>query len=140
MLFSIINIIINGLNFAVRELWSFIRGIINGAGSIIKDIGDALHKDWGWELKVSAPQIPKIPKLANGAVIPGGNPFIAMLGDQKAGQTNIEAPLDTIVEAFKRAGGGQPQNITITAEGSMAQFIKMLNLKIKQENGRASVW
>ena len=27
-----------------------------------------------------------------------------MLGDQKSG-TNIEAPLDTIVEAFNRAGG-----------------------------------
>ena len=40
-----------------------------------------------------------IPKLADGSVIRGGNPFIAMLGDQRRGQTNIEAPLSTIEEA-----------------------------------------
>ena len=41
---------------------------------------------------------PKIPYLAQGAVIPPNNQFLAMLGDQKQG-TNIEAPLSTIQEA-----------------------------------------
>lgn len=52
-----------------------------------------------------------LPMLANGAVIQGGRPFAAILGDQPAGQTNIETPLATMVEAFKiaqaEAGGGQ---------------------------------
>ena len=39
-----------------------------------------------------------IPKLATGAVIPANREFLAVLGDQKHG-TNIEAPLDTIVQA-----------------------------------------
>lgn len=79
-----------------------------------------------------------IPALATGAVIPGGKPFMAMLGDQRAGQTNIEAPLDTIVEAVKLAIG-EPK-FTVEAKGSWAQFIKMLALEIKQEQNRSSVF
>lgn len=49
-----------------------------------------------------------IPKLADGAVIRGGNPFIAMLGDQHRGQTNIEAPANLIrdmtMEGIERSG------------------------------------
>lgn len=40
----------------------------------------------------------EIPKLATGAVIPANREFLAVLGDQKHG-TNIEAPLDTIMQA-----------------------------------------
>lgn len=47
---------------------------------------------------VSLVNIPQIPYLAQGAVIPPNAPFMAMLGDQKHG-TNIEAPLSTIQEA-----------------------------------------
>lgn len=43
-----------------------------------------------------------IPGLAHGNVIPPNKPFLAMLGDQKSG-TNIEAPLDTIVQAMEEA-------------------------------------
>lgn len=42
--------------------------------------------------------LPPIPYLAKGAVIPPNAPFMAMVGDQKHG-TNIEAPLSTIQEA-----------------------------------------
>lgn len=42
--------------------------------------------------------IPQIPPLARGAVLPPNKPFLAMVGDQRHG-TNIEAPLSTIQEA-----------------------------------------
>ncbi|WP_321028183.1 hypothetical protein [Eisenbergiella tayi] len=42
-----------------------------------------------------------IPRLASGAVLRGGNPFLAVLGDQRMGQTNIEAPLSTIEQAVE---------------------------------------
>lgn len=42
----------------------------------------------------------RIPALAQGAVIPPNKEFLAMLGDQRQG-TNIEAPLDTIRDAFQ---------------------------------------
>ena len=44
----------------------------------------------------------KTPHLAEGSVIPPNREFLAVLGDQKSG-TNIEAPLDTIVQAFRTA-------------------------------------
>lgn len=54
--------------------------------------------------------ISQIPALASGAVIRGGNPFLAILGDQRAGQTNIEAPIGTIKQAVSEvmaeSGGG----------------------------------
>ena len=48
-------------------------------------------KKWGFNFKEI-----KIPRLAKGAVIPGGREFLAVLGDQPRGQTNIEAPADLI--------------------------------------------
>ena len=50
-----------------------------------------------------------IPMLANGAVIPPNNPFLAVLGDQRSG-TNIEAPVGVIREAVEEAA--QP-NVTV---------------------------
>lgn len=41
---------------------------------------------------------PRVPMLAQGAVLPPNQPFLAMVGDQKHG-TNVEAPLETIQEA-----------------------------------------
>ncbi len=47
----------------------------------------------------------QIPQLASGAVIRGGDPFLAVLGDQRFGQTNVEAPLSTIEKAVSNAMG-----------------------------------
>lgn len=44
-----------------------------------------------------------IPHLASGSVIRGGNPFLAILGDQPRGITNVETPLPTMIDAFKQA-------------------------------------
>lgn len=60
--------------------------------------------------------LPKIPALATGAVLPANNPFLAMVGDQKHG-TNIEAPLDTIVEAFKIANRENQQRVVFEVVG-----------------------
>lgn len=46
--------------------------------------------------------LPNIPLLAKGAVLPANKPFLAMVGDQKHG-TNVEAPLSTIQEAVMLA-------------------------------------
>lgn len=46
-----------------------------------------------------------VPQLAKGAVLPPNKPFLAMVSDQKSG-TNIEAPLDTIVDAMRIALSG----------------------------------
>ena len=65
--------------------------------------GNSWHPDVSGGVRVS------LPRLATGAVLPPNQPFLAMLGDQKKG-TNIEAPLDTIVEAMQQALGNMNYN------------------------------
>lgn len=63
----------------------------------------------------------KIPRLATGAVIPPNREFLAVLGDQPRG-TNIEAPLDMIVDAFRQAMreyGGQVIENIVTLDGEV---------------------
>lgn len=98
---GLIGIFEKGINYIIGKINTFVRGI----DSVISAVGSVFGADW------SVAQIPKvsIPRLAQGAVIPPNREFMAVLGDQKHG-TNIEAPLDTIVQAFNMAlqnnGGG----------------------------------
>ena len=85
---GIINLIIDALN-------AFVAGINKIKFDVPEWVPVIGGKQWGFN-------IPKIPKLAQGAVIPPNREFLAVLGDQKHG-TNIEAPLDTIVEAMNIA-------------------------------------
>ena len=62
-----------------------------------------------------------VPGLARGAVLPPNREFLAVLGDQKSG-TNIEAPLDTIVEAMNialanRSVGGGNTEVVLEVDG-----------------------
>lgn len=60
----------------------------------------------------------QLPKLANGAVIPPNQQFMAILGDQRSG-INVETPLSTIKQAVSetlREMGGLGGDINITVE------------------------
>ncbi len=82
----------------------------------------------------------RIPHLAQGAVIPPNKQFLAMLGDQRNG-TNIEAPLDTIKQAFvdvlSNVRGNDNQDIVINIDGRevMRAMVKRNNEYKKQHNG-----
>ena len=91
---GLIGIFEKGINYIISKINTFVRGI----DSVISAVGSIFGADW------SVAQIPKvsIPRLAKGAVIPPNREFMAVLGDQKHG-TNIEAPLETIVQAFNMA-------------------------------------
>lgn len=109
---TVINALISGINKVIKIPFDG----INAALKKIKDIKIVGKKPFGFLPTIDVPQIPQ---LANGAVIRGGDPFMAVLGDQPRGQTNIETPLPTMVKAFKQAmqesgvsGGG---NITVQA-------------------------
>lgn len=76
-----------------------------------------------------------IPRLASGAVIPPNMPFLAQLGDQKHG-TNIEAPLDTIKQAMREAGGGnQPIHIQMYLDGRVVYDTVIRRGKQQQQMG-----
>ena len=76
---------------------SAVNGLIRGLNKVRIDVPDWVPaiggKRWGFN-------IPEIPKLAEGAVIPPRHEFAAILGDQKHG-TNIETPLETMKQAFR---------------------------------------
>lgn len=97
---SAINFIIKGLNWLISKINTIqftVPSWVPGVGG--KSIG----------VHLSPLSEVRIPRLATGAVIPPNREFMAILGDQNSG-TNIEAPLATMVDAFKQAmseyGGG----------------------------------
>ena len=93
---TIVNAIIGGINKVVSVPFNG----INWALKKIRDIeflGISPFKDL-----IKTINVPQIPRLATGAVIPPRSEFMAILGDQKRG-VNIETPLDTMIEAFNKA-------------------------------------
>lgn len=131
---GIVNLIIDGINLLWSGIYGAVSGIVNGIGGIAGAIGDLFGADWSFSMPDKPPLIPK---LAKGAVIPPNREFLAILGDQKSG-VNIEAPLDTIVDAFKSVQGSQTVNVNFT--GSLAQLARILAPEITMENNRASVF
>ena len=134
---GVINLIIDGLNALWRGLYSAIARVVNGVGSIVEKIGDAIGKDWGFGIPTNPPVIPK---LAQGAVIPPNRQFLAVLGDQKSG-TNIEAPLDTIKQAVAEVlgwGSDRPITIIVQMDGKemFRQMVRENNAQVRM-NGKS---
>lgn len=88
---------------------SVVNGLITGINNVVavpfNGINSALNWIKGINIMGITPfsglrtiNVPQIPYLAKGAVLPANKPFLAMVGDQTHG-TNIEAPLSTIQEA-----------------------------------------
>lgn len=134
---GVINLIIDGLNMLWRGLYSAIASVVNGVGSIVKTLGKAIGKDWGFGVPSNPPVIPK---LAQGAVIPPNRQFLAVLGDQKSG-TNIEAPLDTIKQAVAEVlgqGGDRPITIVVQMDRKevFRQVVRENNAQVRM-NGKS---
>lgn len=133
---------INGLIGMVEGFVNFfIRGInniISGLNSLSFTLPDFLG---GGTFGLNIPTVSeiKLPRLAQGAVIPPNREFLAVLGDQKSG-TNIETPLPTMVQAFKQAlretGGTGGGDINITLEVDGYQFGKAVYKWYNKERRR----
>jgi hypothetical protein len=92
-------------NLAKNAINGFLKWIVNGLNKLIDKLnsfGFNLPEVLGGGRVGFNVKRLDVPQLAKGAVIPANKPFLAMLGDQKSG-TNIETPLDTMVEAFNIA-------------------------------------
>lgn len=92
-------------NLAKNAINGFLRWMFNGLNKLIDKLNsfgfDLPAVLGGGHVGFNIKRL-EVPQLAKGAVIPANKPFLAMLGDQKSG-TNIETPLDTMVEAFNIA-------------------------------------
>ena len=100
MIKGVINTIIGGINGMISAVEAAINAIVGAINTLSWEIPDWVPGLGGYTFGFDVPyaDFPRIPELAQGAVIPPNNPFLAVLGDQASG-TNIEAPLDTIKQA-----------------------------------------
>lgn len=130
------DIFAGAINAVLQKIEDFANNAINTVNSILNAINSVGGK---LGLNINLGNLPtiRVPKLAEGAVIPPNSSFLAMLGDQTSG-VNIETPLDTMVQAFEMAlaRNGSGQKITIEFTGDAAQFVRWLNPQIKSDNAR----
>ena len=130
----------NWIKYKFTELWDWLkRKFIDPIANAFGKIGSWFNSKFGWHSgSYSGGNIYNVPGLAQGSVLKGGDPFLAYLNDQPRGQTNVEAPLSTIVDAFKQALSESDYNrqpdININASGDMSGFIRMLNFKLQDNN------
>lgn len=124
---GVVNAIIKGLNWIISKA----NGLI-GDGFVSKAIGFVTGGKYS-----NIPTISewKVPYLAQGAVIPPNREFLAVLGDQTSG-TNIEAPLETIVEAFNMALANNGQNVEVNFSGDGASLVEFLQPSVRVYNKR----
>ena len=102
-------------------IMNVLKNILNSISQAVKSATSSMQylqnlntSNIGRRSSISTPS--RIPKLAQGAVIPPNKEFMAVLGDQSYG-TNIETPLSTMVDAFNQAGGNRSeQEITLMQE------------------------
>lgn len=125
-----INFIIDGINLLISAL-----------NTIHFEIPDWVPIIGGKSFGISIPLVSQVelPRLAEGAVIPPNREFMAVLGDQKSG-TNIETPLDTMVQAFKQAmneSGGRSQTIILQLNGR--EFARAVYKANNEETQRVGV-
>lgn len=143
--------IIGELRALIQEFYDWVMSLVSEMIAAIENVGSAIESagsasagiSGGGRISVhnivSAP-VMDIPHLASGSVIRGGNPFLAMLGDQPHGQTNIEAPLSTIKQAVREElsslnhGGGLNTTISLNVNGE--EFARLTLNDILSEMSR----
>lgn len=102
---SIVNGLIYAVNTGLNAFGGFINNIANGISGVLGMFGVS------WHGSVSMPQIPY---LAQGAVIPPNRKFMAVLGDQSAGN-NLEAPESLIRQIVREESGNMDYQSLVSA-------------------------
>lgn len=100
-----INFIIRGLNWLIAQM-----------NKIEFEVPEWVPGVGGSSIGINIPSISetKIPRLAQGAVIPPNREFLAVLGDQRSG-TNLEAPEDLIRKIVREEAGGNDNTALLQA-------------------------
>ncbi len=143
--------IVDTFKARINEVISLVEGFVNLFIKAINAILSAFNKisfdipDWvpvvgGKTFGISIPELKEIslPRLAEGAVLPGKHPYAAIVNDQRSG-VNVESPLSTIVEAVMIALRENPQqsdvNVIVKAifDGPLAPLARILAPEIQSE-------
>lgn len=141
---KVIDPIVKGFKLFANGIIAYYEGLGNGAIKAINFIIGAFNKlkfdvpewvpiiggkTWGFNIP-TVPSI-KLPRLAEGAVFKGNNPYMAIVNDQRHG-VNVESPLSTITEAMMIAlqGSNYGENIVVNVkavfEGQLAALARLL--------------
>lgn len=134
----------NGFRNFANGIIGFFEGLVNGAIDGINSIINAFNrisfsipdwvpviggKSWGFSL-ATVPNV-TLPRLAEGAVFEGNNPYLAIVNDQKHG-VNVETPLSTMIEAMMTAlqsvsfGDDIQVNVRAVFDGQLAALARLL--------------
>ena len=114
---------------------NLIIAVINGLISGINKSISAINKIPGVNIK----KLEKIPKLAQGTVVPPNKEFMAVLGDNKT-EHEVVSPLSTMKQAFKEAmvelGGGYGGNTEVILQIDGREFGRAVVEQGNKENRR----
>lgn len=95
---GVLNVIIDALNTVWSALYGVLKSIVDGIGDFVGIIGDLFGQDWGFSMPEEPP---RIPRLANGTVIPANyGEFAAIMGDNKR-EPEVVSPMSTIEQAVE---------------------------------------
>ena len=137
-------VFVSAWNDILESFQDGINNAVSGLNRLVRsanELSDLTGKSYPRAQSIIVNKLP-IPKLATGAVIPPNREFLAVLGDQKSG-TNIEAPMEMLVQAFKVAAremvGNGNGNTTIIMELDGQQFAKLVYKANKSESRRVGV-
>ena len=124
---GVCNLIIDGVNAMISLIYSTLRNVVNGIGSVAKKAGDLVGKDWGFEMPSDPPQIPK---LWNGGYVKANTPQLAMIGDNRH-QGEIVSPEDKLQKmALSAAQAAAGSGGSISAE-KLDKIITLLETIIR---------
>lgn len=105
---SIVNGLIDAINNGLNFFGGFVNSISDGIGGILSNFG---VEDWSFRI-----EMPQIPHLARGAVIPPNRKFMAVLGDQTSGN-NIETPESLMRQVVREEAGSVFAEMMMTMQG-----------------------
>lgn len=151
---KVLNPLKNGFKLFGNGIISYYEGIANLAIKAVNKIIGAVNKikfnipDWvpviggkKWGFNINPVKEVKLPRLADGAVFKGNDPYMAIVNDQKHG-VNVESPLATIVEAMETAlrtsdySGSSTTDVNISFGGTLSALARVLNPYIEAETRR----
>lgn len=102
-LFDFVMELVSEMLAAIASVGSAAAGISAGGGFSGGGSGRSMASSVAsYSAQSFAAYTADLPHLASGSVIHGGNPFMAILGDQRIGQTNVEAPAGLIKDMVKQ--------------------------------------
>lgn len=109
-----VNIIIGVVNGLIYIVEKAINGIVTNLNKLKISVPSWVPQYGGqsFGFNISQVSIPRVPYLAQGAVIPPNKQFLAMLGDQTNG-TNLEAPESLIRQIVREEAGPNAEQIEL---------------------------